>query len=75
MSAQLNVSLDYCWYLDETFCYSFHRLVNERGLETLRHDVFAICMLIMGVAGSLLLCLGCKGCLPWQRENLRGRRS
>ena len=60
--ALLNVSTDACWYLDETFCYTFHRLKTEHGVD-IEAVVFLACLGSGLLAGGVLLILLFAGCL------------
>ena len=60
--AWINVSSASCWYLDETFCYTFHRLREDHNLDV-QTIVAVICSVAITLASGGLLILTMFFCL------------
>jgi len=49
--ASMQVSVNYCWYLDATFCYHFFRLQDAWGTEKAALAIRLVCVVTLTMAG------------------------
>lgn len=58
LRADMRLSIDLCWYLDETFCASFHQLGKEVGINTtLMMRGILMSVFIVSIVYVLRVCL------------------